>query len=210
MSVDSVTPGARTVLQIPLSGCLSPRSCKWALLACYSSEDVQQCVAEGRRRSHFRSRIARSGQDLAIRGLGMRANTAKTHSSTAYPNPICARRMLLGGYSSEDGQQCVAEGRRRRAWRGRIDRSRQDLPVRSIRMHGNTAKTYRSTAVPNPICARLACLVCYSSEDAKKMLPKVEGDALGGVESLDLDEIYRSAASECVQTQRKHTGAHFP
>ena len=37
------------------------------------------------------------------------------------------------------------------------------------------------------------------------VLPKVGGEAISGVESLDLDKIWRSAASECVQTQRKHT-----
>ncbi len=36
----------------------------------------------------------------------------------------------------------------------------------------------------------------------KTVFPKVEGDALGGVESLDLDKIYRSAAFEGEVTQR--------
>ena len=44
----------------------------------------------------------------------------------------------------------------------------------------------------------------------KSVLPKVEGEALGGVESLDLDKTYRSAAPECVRTQRKHAEPHFP
>ena len=156
MSVDSVTPGARTVLQIPLSGCLSPRSWKWAPLACYSSEDVQKCVAEGRRRSHCMSRIARSGQDLAIRGLGMRANTAKTHRSTFSPNSLCARLAFLVCYSSEDAKRCVPESRRRSALRGRIAISRQDLPIRSLRSCGNTAKILYHEAVrfpPRPGCA---------------------------------------------------------
>ena len=58
--------------------------------------------------------------------------------------------------------------------------------------------------------------VLYARGGATSVLPKVEGDALGGVESIDLDKIYRSAASEVEvfkhssRTKREHTGAHFP
>ena len=131
--------------------------------------------------------------------------------------------MVLVCYSNENAKKCVAESRRRSAWRGRIARSRQDLPIRSLRMRSNTAAEQsgntqehifpklpmRKAGFPGVLFERGCKKVCCRKSKAK--LPKVEGEALGGVESLDLDKTYRSAAPECVRTQRKHAENHiFP
>ena len=121
-----------------------------ALLACHTREDVQKCVFESLRPNALRDRIDRSRRDLPIRSPRMRANTPKTHRSTAYPNPLCARLALLAYCSSEGVQKCVSESRRPSALRCRIDRSRRDLPIRSLRSYANTARFLFREAVSDP------------------------------------------------------------
>ena len=117
---------------------------------------VEGEVAESRRRSAWRGRIARSRQDLPIRSPRMRSNTAETRRTTFFLSCICARLAFVVGYSRGDAKKCVPESRRRSALRGRIARSRQDLPIRSLRSCGNTAKILYHEAVrfpPRPGCA---------------------------------------------------------
>ena len=124
-------------LELALSPPSLPRSWFWCVIRTRMQKSVlpkvEGEVAESRRRSAWRGRIARSRQDLPIRSPRMRSNTAETRRTTFSLSCICARLAFVVGYSRGDAKKCVPESRRRSALRGRIARSRQDLPIRSLR-----------------------------------------------------------------------------
>ena len=110
-----------------------------------------------------------------------------------YLNYLCPGQALVRFYSSVAVRNRIRASLWRRYWRGPMDRSRQDLPIRKTGSATNARETHRLSKIPKlPVPKAGTCAVFFKRGGAEAV-GKDDSSVLAGAKQARADTTARRA-----------------